>query len=280
MFSFVKIGFFSACFALLTSTSFAQAPASSSPANTSPTNAATDKLINQLESSGALDAAVQRSLDRLKKKEELAKQAEAQKQWTERLTKAKNARKVDPKTEPIYGQANAPITIIEYSDFECPYCQRFHETPKKVVDAMPGQVNLVWRHYPLPFHEPMASKEAGASICAYQQGGSVGFWKYTDAIFKLTKGNNQGIPAEKGVDPLLKLATEQGLNVDQFKSCMANDAELKKQIAADIKDGQAAGISGTPGVIIINKANGKVNIVAGALPFEAVMDAVKQVTDK
>ena len=280
MLSFVKIGFFSACFALLASTSFAQAPASTSPVNSSPTNAATDKLINQLESSGALDAAVQRSLDRLKKKEELAKQAEAQKQWTERLTKAKNARKVDPKTEPIYGQANAPITIIEYSDFECPYCQRFHETPKKVVDTMPGQVNLVWRHYPLPFHEPLASKEASASICAYQQGGSAGFWKYADAIFKLTKGNNQGIPAEKGVDPPLKLATEQGLNVDQFKSCIANDAELKKQIAADIKDGQAAGISGTPGVIIINKANGKVNIVAGALPFEAVMDAVKQVIDK
>ncbi len=136
---------------------------------------------------------------------------------------------------------------------------------KKVVDNMPGQVNLVWRHFPLPFHEPLASKEAGASICAYQQGGSAGYWKYTDAIFKLTKGNNQGIPAAKGIDPLLKLATEQGLNIDQFKLCMANDADLKKQIATDIKNDQAAGISGTPGVIIINKANGKVNIVAGTL---------------
>ena len=280
MFSFIKIGLFTACVALFTSTSFAQAPANAASTGTPPTNTATDKIINQLESSGALDAAVQRSLDRLKKKDELAKQAEAQKQRQAQMDKAKNARKIDPLTEPIYGQANAPIAIIEYSDFKCPYCQRFHETPKKVVDTMPGQVNLVWRHYPLSFHEPLASKEAGASICAYQQGGSAGFWKYADAIFKLTKGNNQGIPAEKGVDPLLKLATEQGLNVDQFKSCIANEAELKKQIAADIKDGQTAGISGTPGVIIINKANGKVNIVAGALPFEAVIDAVKQVMDK
>jgi protein-disulfide isomerase len=239
----------------------------------------TDQIIKQLESSGALDKAVQKSLDRIKKREELAKEEEAKKQRLAQIERAKNARKVDLKTEPVYGQENAPITLIEYSDFECPYCKRFFDVPKKVVDDMPGQVNLVWRHFPLPFHEPTATKEAVASICAYQQGGSASFWKYAEAIFQNTKANNQGIPAEKGEDPLLKLATTQGLNGDQFKTCMANDADLKKQIAADIKDGQGAGVSGTPGLIIINKANGKVNFVNGALPVQAVKDAIKQIAN-
>jgi len=238
-----------------------------------------EQMLKQLEGSGALDKAVQRSLDRIKKQEELAKKAEAEKQRLAQLERVKNARKVDLKTEPVYGPDSATITLIEYSDFECPYCKRFFDIPKKVVDDMPGKVNLVWRHYPLPFHEPIGTKEAGASICAYQQGGSTAFWKYAEGIFQNTKANNQGIPAEKGEDPLLKLATTQGLNADQFKSCMANDADLKKQVAADIKDGQGAGISGTPGLIIINKANGKVNFINGALPIQAVKDAIKQISD-
>jgi protein-disulfide isomerase len=239
----------------------------------------TDQIIKQLESSGALDQAVQRSIDRLKKKEELAKQAEAQKEWAKRLEMAKKARKVDAQTEPIYGVANAPITIIEYSDFECPYCKSFYDTPKKVVDDMSGKVNLVWRNFPLSFHEPMASKEAGASICAYQQGGNATFWKYADAIMKNTKTNGQGLPTKEGDDPLLKLASDQGLNTGKFKDCMANTAALRKSIDADLEDGKVAGINGTPGVILINHRNGKVNIIAGALPAEAVKDAIKKIAD-
>ena len=239
----------------------------------------TDQIIKQLESSGALDQAVQRSLDRLKKKEELAKRAEAQKEWAKQLEMAKKARKVNTQTEPVYGEPNAPISIIEYSDYECPYCKSFYDTPKLVVDDMPGKVNVVWRNFPLSFHEPMASKEAGAAICAYQQGGNATFWKYSDAIMKNTKTNGQGIPAKEGDDPLLKLASDQGLNIGKFKDCMANTAALKKSIDADIEDGKAAGINGTPGVIVVNHKNGKVNIIAGALPAEAVKDAIKKIAD-
>lgn len=243
---------------------------------TTPTQS-TDQIIKQLESSGALEAAVQRTLDRIKKKAELAKQAEAQKEFAKSLELAKKARKVNTQTEPVYGVPDAPITIIEYSDFECPYCKSFFDTPKKVADDMPGKVNVVWRQFPLPFHEPVASKEAGASICAYQQGGSAAFWKYADGIFKATKINGQGIPAKEGDDPLLNLAGDQGLNKGKFKECMAKTDALKKIIDADIEDGRTAGINGTPGVIIINNKNGKVNILAGALPVDAVKEAIRAI---
>jgi len=241
------------------------------------TTQSTDQIIKQLESSGALDTAVQRSLDRIKKKDEEAKKAEAQKEWLKRLEMAKKARKVNTKIEPTYGSLDAPISIIEYSDFQCPYCKTFYDTPKKVVDDMPGKVNVVWRQSPLSFHEPIASMQAGGSICAYQQGGNAAFWNYAEGIFKSIKPNNQGAPAKEGDDPLLKLASDQGLNTSKFKECMANTAALKKTIDADIEDGKSAGINGTPGVIIVNHKNGKVNIIAGALPPEAVKEAIRVV---
>ena len=243
------------------------------------TTQSSDQIIKQLESSGALDKAVQRSLDRIKKKDEEAKKAEAQKEWLKRLEMAKKSRKVNTQTEPTYGALDAPISIIEYSDFQCPYCKTFYDTPKKIVDDMPGKVNIVWRQFPLPFHEPMASKEAGGSICAYQQGGNTAFWKYADGIFKATKTNSQGAPIKEGNDTLVKLAAEQGLNVGKFKDCMANEVALKKIIDADIEDGRNAGINGTPGVIIVNHKTGRVNIIPGALPIEAVKDAIR-VTEK
>jgi protein-disulfide isomerase len=243
------------------------------------TTQSTDQIIKQLENSGALDNAVQRSLDRIKKKDEEAKKAEAQKDWLKRLEMAKKARKVNTQTEPTYGALDAQISIIEYSDFQCPYCKTFYDTPKKIVDDMPGKVNIVWRQFPLPFHEPMASKEAGGSICAYQQGGNTAFWKYADGIFKATKSNSQGAPLKEEDDALMKLAADQGLNMGKFKDCMANAGALKKIIDADIEDGRSAGINGTPGVIIVNHKTGKVNIIPGALPIEAVKDAIR-VTEK
>ncbi len=123
-------------------------------------------MLKQLENSGALDKAVQRSLQRLMERQKEVQAATEQKNLELQKAKAKNARKVDPQFDFILGNANAPISIIEYSDYECPYCKQFSGTPMKVVADMPTQVNLVWRDFPLSFHEPMASKEASAAICA------------------------------------------------------------------------------------------------------------------
>ena len=100
---------------------------------------------------------------------------------------AKNVRPVSAERDHIYGNPDAPISLIEYSDFECPYCKRFHVTAKSVVEAFDGKVNWVYRHFPLAFHNPGAQKQAEASECASELGGNDAFWKYTDALYARTK---------------------------------------------------------------------------------------------
>jgi len=234
-----------------------------------------DEVLKQLELSGKLDQAVQRSLERIKKKELVALEQEQKKENEKKLGLARNARKVNPETDFIYGNVSAPISIILYSDFECPYCQRFHDTPIKVVDEMQGKVNLVWRNFPLPFHEPMASMEASAVICAYQQGGNGSFWKYASGIMSSTKGNGKGMPVDGNNNAIISLASAQGLDAQTFKNCLSNESFLKKQISIDIEDGQKAGVGGTPGVIIINRTTNKVEILAGAVSQNELANAVK-----
>ncbi len=83
---------------------------------------------------------------------------------------------------------------MEYSDFECRYCKRFHPTAKAVVQAYAGKVNWVYCHFPLGFHNPGAQKQAAASECANELGGNYAFQKYTDAIYARTRSNGKGFP--------------------------------------------------------------------------------------
>lgn len=238
-----------------------------------------EQLLKQLESSGALDKAVQRSLERLRQKAMAAQKLEEEKIEKQKLELAKNARKVDPKIDFIFGNPNATISIIEYSDFECPYCQRFSDVPIELAKEMPNQVNVVWRNFPLSFHNPMAIVEASAAICVGQQAGNDAFWKFADAVFKNSRLNGQGIPVDNGQDPLLKLAKSFGVNADKFEQCISS-AEVQKLINNDLQDGMAAGISGTPGVILVNNKTGKVDVMAGAVPIESLREAVKDLLPK
>jgi protein-disulfide isomerase len=233
-----------------------------------------DQIIQSLEKSGALDRAIDRGIERYRQRQINAAKAKQEKEDIQKAELAKNARAVDAKNDFIYGKADAVISIIEYSDFECPFCKQFADIPIKVVDSMPNQVNLVWRNFPLPFHDPMASKEAAAAVCAAQQGGNDAFWKYADGIFKNTRSNGQGLPSSNGVDPLLSLAKEQGMNVEKFSACIQSDAS-KSHVKADLNDGVNAGISGTPGVILINHKTGSFNVLAGAVPEEVLQQEVK-----
>lgn len=172
--------------------------------------------------------------------------------------------------DPVLGDENAPITIVEFSDYECPFCKKyfddtFPQIKAKYIDT--GKVKLVFRDLPLSFHDPMATKEAVAANCARKQGGDEQYFVYHDEIFKRTTSNGNGLNDEK----LKTIATDIGLNLSQFETCL-QDKTMEDEVKKDLADAGEAGATGTP-TFIIGKStqDGTVNgnIVVGAQPFAA-----------
>ena len=173
--------------------------------------------------------------------------------------------KVDYKLEPIRvdvaatgpakGPASAPVTIVEFSDFQCPFCSRLTPTLKQVEEKYGNKVRVVFRQYPLPFHQN-AQKAAEASLCALDQGK---FWELHDAMF--------GNQAELGVDQLKAKAASLGMNADKFNKCL-DSGEKAAAIQADVKAGSAAGVNGTPAMFI----NGR--FINGAVPIDQITTVI------
>ncbi len=168
------------------------------------------------------------------------------------------------KEDHIRGDEKAVITMIEYSDFECPFCDRFHPTIKKVAEEYDGKVRWIYRHFPLSFHEE-AQGAAEASECAAEQGK---FWEYSDKLFE-----NQ---TDLGADLYKKLATDLGLNTAQFDTCLSSDKYLA-HITTDESEGAAAGVTGTPGTFIFKtdaKGTDQAIIIKGAQSASALKSAI------
>lgn len=156
----------------------------------------------------------------------------------------------------VRGATNAKVTLIEYSDFECPFCKSFHATMKQVMGAYSGKVKWIYRHFPLTIHVD-AEKMAQASECAAELGGNEKFWQYAD---KLAEGKNLS------ATDLPRLAQELGLNQNKFESCL-NSGKYRDYVSQSISQGAAAGVQGTPGTILIT-AKGEKQLIKGALNFE------------
>ncbi|MBI5149721.1 MAG: thioredoxin domain-containing protein [Candidatus Omnitrophica bacterium] len=136
---------------------------------------------------------------------------------------------------PIIGQKNAPVTIVAFTDFQCPFCSRFHAPMAEAVKADPGKVNYMIKNYPLSFH-PQAKPAAKAALAAGEQG------KYAQMADALLE-NNQNL----GEELFKKLAKDIGLNVDKFwKDYQGKDAQWEKYIQDDIDLGNQVGVRGTP----------------------------------
>src|SRR3989344_4961217 len=151
----------------------------------------------------------------------------------------------------VRGDRNARILLIEYSDLECPFCQRFHPTARQIVDEYDGQVAWVYRHFPIAQIHSKAPKEAEAVECANELGGEDGFWKLVDKIFEVTPANN-GLNLEE----LPKLAGEVGLNQSAFKTCL-DSGKMAQYVEDDYQSGIKAGVTGTPGNILLDTKTGK-----------------------
>mgnify|MGYP001559612259 CR=1 FL=1 len=159
----------------------------------------------------------------------------------------------------VRGDEDAPVTIVEWSDFECPFCARFYQQTLPSIEEeyiKTGKVKLVYRDFPLSFHTN-AQKAAEAAECAGEQGK---YWEMHDMLFE------QGV--QGGVAGFKQYAKNLGLNTAKFDTCLDSGA-MAGEIQQDMADGAAVGIQGTPGFIV----NGK--LVSGAQPFAVF----KQVID-
>ena len=164
--------------------------------------------------------------------------------------------------DPVLGTNNASVTLIEFSDFQCPFCKRSQETLKNLQSTYKGKIKIVMREYPLPFHD-RARPAAEAALCAQEQDPAK-FWPYHDKLFASQTLTN---------DEFKQFAKDVGLNEKKWEQCvMAKkyDARIEK----DIADGQRFGVRGTPAFFI----NGFP--ISGAQPFDVFDDAVKDALHK
>ncbi len=168
---------------------------------------------------------------------------------------------------PSRGPADAPVTIIEYSDFECPYCASVSGTVESVLEKYPEQVRLVYRHFPLSRH-PWAEPAAIAAVCAAQQSGDA-FWSLHDGYFTNQASVSEANYAEKGRGWI----AAAGIDVDAWSECAtdtSSDAYLaaRQRVLADAESGSRYGVTGTPAFFV----NGQ--FLSGNQPLSAFDEAI------
>jgi protein-disulfide isomerase len=177
---------------------------------------------------------------------------------------------------PVLGNKNAKLTIVDFSDYECPFCK------KSFTDILPslktdyiesGKVNLVYKNYPLPFHQN-APKEAEAALCARDQGGDSVYFKFHDQIYTQTTSNGTGL----ALTQLPIIAKSLGLNVSKFQLCL-DFGKYKDYVDKDIAQGNQVGVSGTP-TWFVGKTNSDGTItgtkIVGAQPYTAFKAIIEQ----
>ena len=172
--------------------------------------------------------------------------------------------------DPVLGDPDAGISIVEFSDFQCPFCARANTgalAEMRTTDVFKnGEVNFVYKHFPLNSIHPFAQKAAEASECANRQGE---FWDYHDLLFQ-----NQGA---LDTSSLKQYASQIGLDTATFNSCLDDD-EARAEVNKELGQATAAGGRGTPYFVIVNRDTGATQAVSGAVPWsniEAAINAVR-----
>jgi len=182
-------------------------------------------------------------------------------QQAQQTTPQKNPKEViNLEGEPVLGNPQAPLTMVEFSDFECPFSKKFAleifpQIKKNYVDT--GKVKVVFKNFPLGFH-PNAFNAALASECAHEQGK---FWEYAQILLE----NQQSLD----VDNLKKYAKQIGLNEKKFNECL-DSKKYEDKVKKDLQEGTQAGVKGTPAVFI------DWELIEGALPFEAFAQKIDE----
>ncbi len=168
----------------------------------------------------------------------------------------------------IYGNANAKVTLIEYSDYECPFCKEFEPSMEQLMTDLKGQVRWVYRQYPLSFHQN-AHKESEAALCVNEIGGNDKFWAFTQKIFQQTTSNGTGF----ALTALPGLAQSIGVDQKKFEDCY-NAGKYASQVDQEEQTGVTAGVTGTPGTIVLDQS-GHAELIRGAIDYTTLKSTVQ-----
>lgn len=181
-------------------------------------------------------------------------------------------------TDPIMGNPDARISIIEYSDLECPYCKRLHEagTITKVVEGSNGDVNATLRHFPLTsIHGRAAVEAALGAECVQMNAGDEAFFALVEAYFDSTGGGGDGIGT-----PVAEFAAEQsGMDAQAVASCMDSD-EAMKRVRDDFNSARSKGVESTPTMLVRNHETGETQTVSGAVGADKLREAIDSLTEQ
>jgi protein-disulfide isomerase len=161
-------------------------------------------------------------------------------------------------TDPSLGRSSAPVTLIEFSDFQCPFCQRVAPTLKKLRETYGDKVRIVWKDFPLTQIHPQAFKAGEAAHCAGDQGK---YWEYHDRLF----ANQQQLQP----DELKKHAADLGLDAMAFNACL-DSSKYGERVRDGVAQGQRLGVNSTPTIYI----NGRV--LSGAQPYETFVSVIDE----
>ncbi len=172
-------------------------------------------------------------------------------------------------TDYIRGNPNAPILVIEYSDYDCPFCKSFHETMVKVMEdyGVTGKVGWVYRQFPLQQLHPNAPRISEAAYCVGDLGGGDAYWKFSDLIF-----GERDVNAPTNMTRLPEFASKAGVDKAKFAECL-DSGKFKDKVETSIAEGAAAGAQGTPYSIVT--VGGQQAVINGAQPYPVV----KQIID-
>jgi protein-disulfide isomerase len=173
------------------------------------------------------------------------------------FTKPRMEVAVDIGQAPVYGKADAPVTIIEYSDFQCPFCSRGAETVTQIKQKYGNKVKIAFKHFPLPMHQD-AKPAAEASMCVNEQG-SDKFWKFHDIAFK----NQEKLDKAS----LEKYAKDSGADVKKYNDCL-NSKKYTSFVQKDMEQGEKIGVRSTPTFFV----NGQ--MISGAVPIETFSETI------
>lgn len=228
--------------------------------------ASEDKMVSYVEK------AFNNYVEKQKTKQQQDYDKAQQNDDAQRQAMAGNLIKYSKTEDHVRGNPDAPVTIIEYSDYICPFCHRVHPTLQAFVEKNKDKVNWVYRHYPLSGHDPMATQAAIAAECAAELGGNDGFWAYSDKLFTTELSALGGYQLEDWV----AVATTLKLPTDKFRACLSSQKYLAK-VTQQLNDGDKAGVSGTPGNFVINNATGKTVLVDGARDATYFQNALDEV---